>query len=88
MKFEVKTDQKIFSDKFSFAGAISFFTFITLLLVNISINLSKLSRFYEINYLCNLVLVDKSSNNFRKLSRLIKQPKKQKLWDFCREFTK
>ena len=87
MRFEVKTDQKVFSDKFSLLAGISFFTFFILVLINISLMLSKLSRFYEINYLCNLVLVDKTSRNFKKLSKLTNQSNKQKIWEFCREFT-
>jgi len=87
MKFEIKTDQSRFSDKFSLSLAISIITFFAILFTNISINLNKLTSYYEINYLCKLILVDKSQNNFKKLSKLTKQLKKQKIWDFCREFS-
>ena len=86
MKFEIKTDQNRFSDSLSLSLAISIITFFAVLLTNISFNLNKLTSYYEINYLCRLMLVDKSQSNFKKLSKLTKQLKKQKIWDFCREF--
>ena len=87
MKFEIKTDQNRFSDRLSFSLAISIITFFAVLFTNISLNLNKLTSYYEINYLCRLILVDKSQSNFKKLSQLTKQFKKQKIWDFCREFS-
>ena len=87
MKFEIKTDQNRFSDRLSLSLAISIITFFAVLFTNISFNLNKLTSYYEINYLCRLILVDKSQNNFKKLSKLTKQLKKQKIWDFCREFS-
>ena len=86
MKFEIKTDQNRFSDRLSLTLAISIITFFTILFTNISFNLNKLTSYYEINYLCRLILVDKSQSNFKKLSKLTKQLKKQKIWDFCKEF--
>ena len=86
MRFEIKTDQYKFLDQFSLSFAISIITFFVILLTSISLKINKLTRYYEINYLCRLILVDKSQSNFRKLSKLTKQTKKQKIWDFCREF--
>ena len=86
MKFEIKTDQNRFSDKLSLSFAISIITFFAFLLTNISLKINNLTSFYEINYLCRLIIVDKSPSNFKKLSKLTKQLKKQKIWDFCREF--
>ena len=85
MKFEIKTDKNRISDKFSLTLAISIITFFAVLFTNILFTLNKLTSYYEINYLCRLILVDKSQNNFKKLSKLTKQLKKQKIWDFCRE---
>jgi len=87
MKFEIKTDQNRFSDKFSLSLAISLIAFFAVLFTNISFTLNKLTSYYEINYLCRLIIVDKSQSNFKKLSKLTKQLKKQKIWDFCREFS-
>ena len=87
MKFEIKTDQNRFSDKLSLSLAISIITFFAVLFTNISFNLNKLTSYYEINYLCRLIIVDKSQSNFKKLSKLTRQIKKQRIWDFCKEFS-
>ena len=87
MRFEIKTDQNRFSDKLSLSFAISIITFFAILFTNMALNINKLTNFYEINYLCRLILVDKSQSNFKKLSKLTKQLKKQKIWDFCKEFS-
>ena len=88
MKFEVKTENDEFS-KSSVALCITFvlISFI-LILANISIKLGVISRNYEINYLCKLLLIEKSSSNFNKLSKLTNQTTKQKMWDLCREILK
>ena len=87
MRFEIKTDQNRFSDKLSFSFSISIITFFTILVTNISLNINKIRTYYEINYLCKSIFVDKSQSNFKKLSKLTKQLKKQKIFDFCREFS-
>ena len=87
MKFEIKTDQNRFSDKFSLSFAISIIAFFAILFTNITFNINKLTSYYEINYLCRLILVDKSQSHLKKLSKLTKQLKKQKIRDFCREFS-
>ena len=87
MRFEIKTDQNRFSDKLSLTFAISIITFFAIIFTNFSLNINKLTSYYEINYLCRLILVDKSQSNFKKLSKMTKQLKKQKIWDFCKEFT-
>ena len=87
MRIELKNDQNRFSDKFSLSFALSVITFFAILFTYLSLNIKKLTNYYEINYLCKLILVDKSQSNFAKLSKLTKQLKKQKIWDFCREFS-
>ena len=88
MRFEVKTDQNRFPNNFSLVFSLSIFIFLLYLLLDISLNLKKISKSFEINYLCKLILVDKSPNNFKKLSKLTSQLNKQKIWDLCREFDK
>ncbi len=84
MRFEVKTDKRSFSEYFSeiFLGIV--LLFFGVLLFNLVISLQKISRDYETNYLCKLILVEKSSYNFKKLERIINQKNKQKIWDFCK----
>ena len=88
MKFEVKTqnDDLLKSSFF----VVLFMSIISLIVVlsNISIKLGAISRHYEINYLCNLLTIEKSSLNFKKISNLTNQNTKQKMWDLCREIVK
>ena len=88
MKFEVKTERDSLS-KSSFTFVFSF-VIITLIIIltNISIKLGVISRNYEINYLCKLILIEKTSSNFNKLSKLTNQTSKQKMWDLCRQIVK
>ena len=88
MKFEVKTESEIFSkSSFSFVLIGSTISLI-IILSNISIKLGTISRNYEINYLCKLLKVEKTSSNFRKLSQLTNQNTKQKMLELCREIVK
>ena len=88
MKFEVKTqNDDLCKSSYSVLLSIALISFI-LFLSNISIKLGAISRHYEINYLCKLLIVEKSSLNFKKLSKLTNQNSKQKMWDLCREIVK
>ena len=88
MKFEVKTQNDDFwKSSFSVLFSIALLTFIVVL-SNISIKLGEISRHYELNYICNLLTIERSSLNFKKLSKLTKQNSKQKMWDLCREIVK
>ena len=80
MRFEVKTDQRRFSEYF----LVTFVLFLGVLFFNIVLSLQKISRYYETNYLCKLILVEKSSHDFKKLERIINQKNKQKIWEFCK----
>ena len=85
MKFEVKTqNDDLWKSSFSVLLSIALFSFI-IILSNISIKLGTISRHYEINYLCKLLVIEKSSSNFKKLSKLTNQTNKQKIWNLCRE---
>ena len=88
MKFEVKThndDRSKFTLSLFLAFALISFIII---LFNISYKLGTISRYNDINYLCKLLIVEKSSLNFKKLSKLTNQISKQKMWDLCREIVK
>ena len=88
MKFEVKTQNDDLL-KSSFSVLLSFAILIFIVVFsNISIKLGAISRHYEIDYLCKLLTIEKSSLNFKKLSKLTNQTNKQKMWDLCREIIK
>ena len=88
MKFELKTESDFFSKSFSSV----FFTFISILFIAMlygtSIKLGNISKHYEINYLCRLLLVEKSSFDFKNLIKLTKETNKQKIWDLCQQIVK
>ncbi len=84
MRFEVKTDQRRFSEYFSEIVLLILLLFFGVLFFNLVFSLQKISRYYETNYLCKLILVEKSSYNFKKLERITNQKNKQKIWDFCK----
>jgi hypothetical protein len=88
MKFEVKTqNDELLKSSCSVLLSFAILIFIVVL-SNISIKLGAISRNYEIKYLCNLLTIEKSSLNFKKLSNLTNQNTKQKMWDLCREIVK
>ena len=88
MKFEVKTDHRILSEHFSKIFLVAITLFFGVLFLNLAFSLRKISRYYQINYLCNLILIEKSSNNFKKLGIIINQTNKQKIWDFCKALSR
>ena len=88
MKFEVKTqNDNLWKSSLPVLFSIAFLSFIVIL-SNISIKLGAISRHYEIDYLCKLLTIEKSSLNFKNLSKLTNQNTKQKMWDLCREIVK
>ena len=88
MKFELNTDNGDSANVI--LPSIVYIVFISLIITisTISLQLRLISRNYEITYLCRVLIVEKSSPNFKKLSKLLNQTNKQKIWDLCREFVK
>ena len=85
MRLELKTDQQLISDKLPlilYCFPILFFLIIT---ISISLSLGRISRYAEINYLCNLFTVEKSGFSFKRLSKLTNQTSKQKMWELCKQ---
>ena len=85
MRFEVNTDVQKITDVnlwFILIGLITFIIFLT----NLSINLRKITRNFEIDYLCKIILVDKKSSNLKKLYRLTGLKNKQQVRELCQEF--
>ena len=88
MRFELKTENENFSKLFLYFFATLFsFTFI-IILSNVAIKLGIISRYYQIEYNCKRLSVEKSKPNFKKLSRLSNLKNKQRILDFCREIVK
>ena len=88
MKFEVKTqNDDLWNSSLPFLLIFALISFIVIL-SSVSIKLGTISRYHEINYLCRLLTIEKSSLNFKKLSKLTNLNTKQKMWDLCREIVK
>ena len=88
MRFEVKTQNDDFSKSSFFLYLVFVFISFIVILANLSIKLGTISKHYEINYFCKLLILDKSSSNFKKLLKLTNETSKQKIWDLCREIVK
>ena len=88
MRFEVKTQNDDFSKSSFFLYLVIFFLSFIIILGNLSIKLGTIAKHYEINYLCKLLIIEKSSNNFKKLSKLTNETSKQKIWNLCKEIIK
>ena len=85
MKFELKTEKGNYSRSFSYVFGCLFVITLIVVFCDIALKLGIISRYYQINYLCRLVAVEKSSSSFKKLSRLSNLNSKQLIWEFCKE---
>ena len=77
MKFELKTENENVSKSF-------FILTLIIVMCDISVKLGFISRHYRVEYNCRILSVDKSSFNFKKLSRLSDLRSKQEIWEFCK----
>ena len=88
MKFELKTENEKNSKSFSFFFGIVFIITLIIILSDFVLKLGVIARNYEIEYNCRLLSVEKSTTNFKKLSRLSNLKSKQRIWQFCKEVIK
>ena len=88
MKLELKTESENYSKSLSNVFKIFFVIALIIIFCDIARKLEIISRHYQINYNCRLIYFDKSSSNFKKLSRLSNLKSKQRIWEFCREVVK
>ena len=88
MKFEFKTENKSHSKSFSYVFRSFIIIALIIILSDIAIKLGNISRHYQINNNCRLLIFEKSTSNFEKLSKLSNLKSRQKIWEFCREVVK
>ena len=88
MKFELKTENENNSKSFSKFFMTFFLIVVIIIFCDIALKLKIISRNYEIDYRCRLLSVEKSTSNFKKLSRISALKSKQRIWEFCREVIK
>ena len=88
MKLELKTENENSSKSILSFFKIFFISFIIIILCDAIFKLKIISRNFQIDYNCRILSVEKSTSNFKKLSRIIDLKGKQRIWEFCREFIK
>ena len=88
MKFELKTENESFLNSFSNVLGFVFNLSLLLILCDVALRLRIISRNYQVEYNCRLLSVEKSTNNFKKLTRISNLKSKQRIWEFCKEFVK
>ena len=88
MKFELKTENKNYLEKFSNTLRTISALVLIIIFCDASFKLRIISRHYQIHYNCKLLSVEKSKSNFKKLARLSNVKSKQRIWEFCKEFIK
>ena len=88
MKFELKTENENYAKSFSNVLRTFFKLTIIIIFCDVALKLGIISRHYQIEYYCELLSVEKSKPNFKKLSSLANLKSKQKIWEFCRQVVK
>ena len=88
MKFELKTENEKYSKSISHVFGIVFKLAILITLCDIALKLGIISRNYQVDHNCRLLSVEKSSTNFRNLSRISNLKSKQQIWEFCKDVIK
>ena len=88
MKFELKTENKNYSESFSKVLRTISTLVLIIIFCDASFKLRIISKHYQIYYNCKLLSVEKSKSNFKKLARLSNLKSNQRIWEFCKGFIK
>ena len=88
MKLELKTENEKYSKSFLNVFGTFFIIVIVIIFSDIAIKLGTISRHYQTDYSCKLLVVEKSTSNFKKLFKLSKIKSKQRILEFCKELLK
>ena len=88
MKFELKTENDNYSKSFGQIFRVIINLALIIIFCDVALKIGFISRHYQIEFNCKLLSVEKSTNNFKKLSGLSNLKSKQRIWEFCREVVK
>ena len=88
MKFELKTDNEKYSKSFLKIIGAFFIIAIIIIFSDISLKLGTISRHYQTEYSCKLLVIERSKSNFKKLLKLSKLKSKQRILEFCNALIK
>ena len=88
MKFELKTENENYLKSFSNIFKTTFILELIIILFDVGLKLGIISRYFQIDYNCRLLSVEKSKSNFKKLSKISNLKSKQRIWELCMEVLK
>ena len=88
MKFELKTENENYSKLLSHVFRNIFILALIIIFSDVAIKLGVISKYYQINYNCKFLSVEKSTAIFKRISRLTNLKSKQRIREFCREVIK
>ena len=88
MKFELKTENENYSQSFAYLFKTVLIIALIIISCDIALKLGMISKYYQIEYNCRLLSVDKSTSIFKNLSKISKIKSKQRIWEFCKEVVK
>ena len=88
MKLELKTENDNYLKRFSFLSSAVAIIALIIILCDVAIKLGIISRHYQIEYNCRILSFEKSTANFKNLSKLSNLKSKQRILEFCREVVK
>ena len=88
MKFELNTENENYPKLFLHVFRIIFNFSLIIIICDVALKLGIISRNYQIDHYCRILSVEKSTPNFKKLSRYTNLKSKSRIWEFCRGFVK
>ena len=88
MKFELKTDSDNYLKSISQFFITVFISALFIILCDLSLKFGIISKHYQIEFNCKILMVKKSPSNIKNLSRLSNLKNKQRILEFCRDYVK
>ena len=88
MKFELKTENDNYSKSISQFFRTVFISALFIILCDLSLKFGIISKHYQIEFNCKILMVKKSPSNIKNLSRLSNLKNKQRILEFCRDYVK
>ena len=88
MKFELKTENDNYSKSISQFFRTVLISALFIILCDLSLKFGIISKHYQIELNCKILMVKKSPSNIKNLSRLSNLKNKQRILEFCRDYVK
>ena len=88
MKFELKTDNQNHSKSFGYFFGAIFCLSLIIVFCDLILKIGIISKNYQIENNCRLLSIEKTTSNFKKLSKLLNLKSRQQIWEFCKKVIK